>query len=130
MFVRDRVEAETYLAPTPGGHCYEVVEVAERSGWRPANRSCCAAACFGTAADRCSSTGRTTRSTWRAAPISPRRAGSAAAPPRVPAELVPPQRYHVDAVSARMPTTEEAITTIRTCPGTSIGAPYGNTIGT
>ncbi|MFI0453406.1 GntR family transcriptional regulator [Actinomadura sp. 6N118] len=121
VFVRDRqpfrVEVGTYFAPEPGGYSYELLEVAEVVP--PAE----VAKAFGLeSSDRVQMRkrllrhgGRAVEVDWSYYPLELARGTALADPrrirggaPRVLAEAGYPQRYHIDAVSARMPTTEEA----------------------
>ncbi|OLT23913.1 GntR family transcriptional regulator [Actinomadura sp. CNU-125] len=121
VFVRDRqpfrVGADTYFEPTPGGYSYELLEVAETKASREV------AEAFGLEnGERVLMRRRLLRHAGRPVELDRsyyplelahgtdlagqgRIRGGA---PRVLAELDLPQRYHLDAVSARMPTTEEA----------------------
>lgn len=121
VFVRDRqpfrVEVGAYFEPEPGGYSYELLEVAEVTP--PAE----VVKAFGLeAADPVQMRkrllrygGRPVEVDWSYYPLSlahgtelvePHRIRGGA--PRVLAEAGYPQRYYVDAVSARMPTVEEA----------------------
>jgi GntR family transcriptional regulator len=120
VYVRDRqpfrVEVGTYFTPSPGGYSYELLEVAEVPS--PAE---VARALRTGSGDRVllrrrllRHGGRPVEVEWSYYPLelaggtelagSNRMRGGA---PRVLADLGYPQRYFVDAVSARMPTTEE-----------------------
>ncbi len=121
VYVRDRqpfrVEVGAYFAPTPGGYSYDLLETAEVQP--PAE----VAAALMTGPGGLNvlrqrllrHSGSPVEISWSYYPLElvhgsdlarPRRVRGGA--PRVLAELGYPQRYFVDAVSARMPTAEEA----------------------
>lgn len=121
VYVRDRqpfrVEVGTYFTPSPGGYSYELLEVGELPP--PAD----AAAALGLEPGEHAvlrrrllrHDGRPVEVDWSYYPLElatgtelagARRIRGGA--PRVLAELGYPQRYFRDAVSARMPTVEEA----------------------
>ncbi|SEG82890.1 transcriptional regulator, GntR family [Thermomonospora echinospora] len=121
VFVRDRqpfrVEAGTYFTPEPGGYSYELLEVAEVVPPAEVGKV------FGLDVSEPAQmrkrllrhAGRPVEVGWSYYPLSLARGSALAEPhrirggaPRVLAEAGLPQRYHVDEVSARMPTTEEA----------------------
>jgi GntR family transcriptional regulator len=121
VYVRDRqpfrVEVGAYFVPSPGGYSYELLEtgavqppaeVAVALGTGPAGRALLRHRLL-------RHDGRPVEAGWSYYPLEiaagsdlarPRRVRGGA--PRVLAELGYPQRYFVDAVSARMPTAEEA----------------------
>jgi GntR family transcriptional regulator len=121
VFVRDRqpfrVEVGAYFTPSPGGYSYELLEVGEVP--TPAEVAKALRIGSGDLAvlrrRLLRHGGRPVEVEWSYYPLevtggtelaeSHRIRGGA---PRVLAELGYPQRYFVDAVSARMPTTEEA----------------------
>lgn len=121
VFVRDRqpfrVAAGTYFAPEPGGYSYELLKVAEVVP--PAE----VARAFGLEASESAQLrkrllrhgGRPVEVNWSYYPLHLARGTELAEPRRIRggalrvlSEARLPQRYYVDAVSARMPTTEEA----------------------
>ncbi|MDA0565260.1 GntR family transcriptional regulator [Streptomonospora sp. S1-112] len=121
VFVRDRqpfrVEVGAYFAPEPGGYSYDLLQVAEVT---PPPEV--AKALEQAADDRVQLRKRLLRHAghavevdWSYYPLSLARGTELAGPrriregaQRVLAEAGHPQRYHVDKVSARMPTPEEA----------------------
>jgi GntR family transcriptional regulator len=121
VYVHDRqpfrVETGAYLTPSPGGYSYDLLEVGEV----PAPAEIAAALMIGSG-DRVLLRRRLLRHGGRPVeaehsyyPLEPAGGSELARPrkirggaPRVLADLGYPQRYLVDAVSARMPTTEEA----------------------
>ncbi|WP_217919613.1 GntR family transcriptional regulator [Actinomadura sp. BRA 177] len=121
VFVRDRqpfrIEAGAYSEPAPGGYSYELLGVGEVVA--PPE----VAGAFGlTAGERVQMRhrllrrgGRPVEVDWSYYPLELARGTELAerrrirgGAPRVLAEAGLPQRHHVDAVSARMPTDEEA----------------------
>jgi GntR family transcriptional regulator len=121
VYVRDRqpfrVEVGAYFAPSPGGYSYDLLETGEV---RPPAEV--AAALMTGSGDRALLRRRLLRHAghpveveWSYYPLELAGGSALARPQRVPggaprvlAELGYPQRYFVDAVSARMPTAEEA----------------------
>jgi GntR family transcriptional regulator len=121
IYVRDRqpfrVEVGAYFPPSPGGYSYEILQAGEVSP--PAEVAAALRTEPGTPALlRCRllrHAGQPVEAGWSYYPLdiaggsalaSPRRVRGGA--PRVLAELGYPQRYFTDAVSARMPTAQEA----------------------
>ncbi len=121
VFVRDRqpfrVETGVYFPPAPGGYSYELLEVAEVTP--PVG----VAGAFGLEAGErvqlrwrlLRHAGRLVEIDWSYYPLELARDTDLAAPHRIPGgaprvltELGFPPRHHVDHVSARMPTSEEA----------------------
>lgn len=121
VYVRDRqpfrVEAGAFFAPSSGGYSYDLLETGEVQP--PAE---VAAALVTGSGERALLRRRLLRHDghpveveWSYYPLELARSSDLARPrkvrggaPRVLAELGYPQRYFVDAVSARMPTAEEA----------------------
>jgi GntR family transcriptional regulator len=121
VYVRDRqpfrVEVGAYFAPSLGGYSYDLLETGEVHP--PAE---VAAALMTGAGNRAllrrrllRHDGRPVEAEWSYYPLELAGGSDLARPhrvrggaPRVLAELGYPQRYFVDAVSARMPTAEEA----------------------
>lgn len=121
VYVRDRqpfrIEVGTYFSPAPGGYSHELLEVGE--ALPPAE---VAGALMITSGGRAllrrrllRHGGRPVEISWSYYPLELAAGTELAEPhrvrggaPRVLAERGYPQRYFVDAVSARMPTTEEA----------------------
>jgi len=121
VYVRDRqpfrVEAGAYFAPTPGGYSYDLLETAEVQP--PAEVAAALMTGPGGLAflrrRLLRHGGSPVEVSWSYYPLELVRGSDLAGPrrvrggaPRVLAELGYPQRYFVDAVSARMPTAEEA----------------------
>lgn len=121
VFVQDRqpfrIEAGTYFEPAPGGYSYELLDVGEVVA--PPE----VAGAFGlTAGERVQMrhrllryAGRPVEVDWSYYPLELARGTELAqqrrirgGAPRVLAEAGLPQRHHLDAISARMPTDEEA----------------------
>jgi GntR family transcriptional regulator len=121
VFVRDRqpfrIEAGSYVEPAPGGYSYELLDVGEVVA--PPE----VAGVFElTAGERVQMRhrllrhgGRPVEVDWSFYPLELARGTELAqkrrivgGAPRVLAETGHPQRHHVDAISARMPTPEEA----------------------
>ncbi|WP_207947164.1 GntR family transcriptional regulator, partial [Actinomadura sp. 7K507] len=121
VFVRERqpfrVEADTYFEPTPGGYSYELLEVAEVPSPTEVARALDLEAGDPAQMRRrlLRHGGRPVEVDWSYYPLELARGTDLAGQrrirggaPRVLEELGSPQRHHVDAVTARMPTTEEA----------------------